>query len=499
MHPQIQEPEAGECPLCGMPLVLQPSGGPSTQPAAVADVAHEVWTCSMHPRIQLPRPGKCPICGMNLIPLEASGAEEGPRTLAMSEEDRKLAQIVTAPVERRFVTANVRMVGKVDFDETRVKAISAWLPGRVDRLYVDYTGITVKKGEHVALVYSPDLLTAQQELIEARRWVDARVPEPSDFLREASVRTLQSAREKLRLLGLSERQVAAIEERGTAEDQVLITSPLAGIVVEKHLQEGDYVRTGSRLYAIADLSHLWVRLDAFESDLQWLRYGQEVTIEAEALPGERFRGFIAFIDPVLHPHTRTVKVRVNVANPQAKLKPEMFVRAIVSSQVAGAGRVMETHLAGKWIGPMHPEVIRDEPGSCPVCGMPLVRSEELGYVSAEGEDVRPVVVPASAVLRTGKRAVVYVEVTGAEMPTYEGREVVLGPRAGDDYVIKKGLQAGERVVLQGNFKIDSALQIRAKPSMMSPEGGAPAPVHQHGDGGMPAASRETRDDEHARH
>jgi Cu(I)/Ag(I) efflux system membrane fusion protein len=491
MHPVVQQAESGDCPICGMALVQRE--GAATQPAADGPAGAERWTCSMHPQIQLPRPGKCPICSMDLIPLQAPTGDGGPRTLTMSAEDRKLAQVVTAAVERRLVTAEVRMVGKVDFDETQVKTVSAWVPGRVDRLFIDYTGIPVKKGEHLALLYSPELLTAQQELIEARRWVDAQVPEPSAFLREAGVRTLDSAREKLRLLGLSDVQVREIEERGTAEDRVLITSTATGVVVQKHLQEGDYVKTGGRLYAIANLVQLWVKLDAYESDLPWLHYGQPVAIEAEALPGDVFEGIISFIDPVLDPRTRTVKVRVNVENREGKLKPEMFVRAVVSSQLASAGRVVASRLAGKWVSPMHPEIIRDRPGACPVCGMPLVRAEELGYVTAENGDLPPIVVPVTAVLRTGKRAVVYVEKPDADLPTYEGREIVLGPRAGDDYVVLEGLHAGERVVVHGNFKIDSALQIQAKPSMMSPEGGAPPPVHDHGGkggGGAPSPGKD---------
>jgi len=171
--------------------------------------------------------------------------------------------------------------------------------------------------------------------------------------------------------------------------------------------------------------------------------------------------------------TRTVKVRVNVPNPDGKLKPGMFVRGVVQSQVATGGRVMDPGLAGKWVSPMHPEVVKDGPGSCDVCGMALVRAEDLGYVAAEVRDEdKPLAIPASAPLITGKRAVVYVETPQADRPTFEGREVVLGPRAGDYYLVESGLEEGERVVTQGNFRIDSALQILAKPSMMSPEADA---------------------------
>ena len=163
-----------------------------------------------------------------------------------------------------------------------------------------------------------------------------------------------------------------------------------------------------------------------------------------------------------------MKVRVNVSNEDGRLKPEMFVRAIVKSNVAAGGRVLDASLAGKWISPMHPEIVKDQPGDCDICGMPLVRAESLGYVTAEPTDAaKPLIVPTSAVLLTGTRAIVYVQIPDADKPTYEGREIVIGPRAGDFYLVKSGLNEGDLVVTNGNFKLDSALQISAKPSMMT--------------------------------
>jgi Cu(I)/Ag(I) efflux system membrane fusion protein len=246
---------------------------------------------------------------------------------------------------------------------------------------------------------------------------------------------------------------------------------MSGIVIHKNAVEGMYVNTGTKIYTIADLSRVWIKLDAYESDISWLRYGQSVEFEIEAYPGETFKGRIAFIDPVLNPTTRTVKVRVNVTNPDLKLKPEMFVRAVVRSKLSVFGNVMEPELAGKWISPMHPEIVKDGPGTCDVCGMPLVKAEELGYTAASTEDKEaPLVIPSSAPLITGTRAVVYVAVPGKE-GIFEGKEIALGPRAGDYYIVKEGLQEGENVVVNGAFKIDSDLQIQAKPSMMSPQHG----------------------------
>ena len=389
-----------------------------------------IWTCSMHPQIRQPNPGRCPICGMDLVPISSGGGEEdeGPRELSMSETARKLAEITTAPVERRPVAAEIRMVGKVDYDETRLGYITARVPGRLDRLYVDYTGVSVDTGDPMVSLYSPELLAAQEELLQAIEVVGKLRNGSSKIVQRTAHGTVEAVREKLRLWGLTSEQIAEIEHQGEATDHVTIYAPLRGTVIHKDAFVGMYVTTGTRIYTLADLSRVWINLDAYESDIQWIQVGQEVEFTAEAYPGEVFTGQIAFVDPVLTPRTRTVKLRVEVENPEERLKPEMFVRAIVRAQIS---------------------------------------------------DPDPLVIPASAPLITGTRSVAYVEIPDREKPTYEGREIVLGPRAGEHYLVQDGLHEGERVVVHGSFKIDSALQILAKPSMMNPEGGVAGGGHQH--------------------
>ena len=348
---------------------------------------------------------------------------------------------------------------------------------------MDYTGIPVREGDHLVYMYSPEVLAAQEELIQALRALKSLERSDIEIIRETAQATVEAARGKLRLWGLLPEQIKEIEERGKTTDHITIYAPISGIVIHKDAVEGMYVQTGTRIYTIADFSQVWVWLDAYESDLTWLRFGQEAELTSEAYPGEVFKGRISFIDPVLNEKTRTVKLRVNVANLDAKLKPGMFVRAVVHSKVAQGGKVMAPDLVGKWISPMHPEIIKDAPGKCDICGMDLVRAAELGYVSADAAKAEmPLVIPVSAALLTGKRAVCYVQLPDTEKPTYQGREVVLGPRAGDYYIVRSGLSEGELVVTQGNFKIDSALQIQAKPSMMSPagsSGGGSGQHHQH--------------------
>ena len=439
----------------------------------------QIWTCSMHPQILQPKPGKCPICFMDLVPVDTSG-EAGPREISFSKDALKLMEIQTTPVERKFVEAQIRMAGKVDYDETKLKHITAWVLGRIDRLYVDFTGTQVIKNDHMVYLYSPELISTQAEFLQAAKSVQNIKPDSSELIKRSIRATLEAASEKLRLLGLTEQQIEKIEETGQATDHITIYAPIGGIVIDKHVTEGTYVQTGTKIYTIADLSQLWVQLDAYESDMMWIRYGQEVEFTTEAYPGEVFKGRISFISPTVNPKTRTIKVRVNVGNPEGKLKPEMFVRAVVRSNIAAGGKVMDTDMAGKWICPMHPSIVKDDAGECDICQMDLVTTESLGYVKADLPSQAPLVIPATAPLITGKRAVVYVRRTDVEKPTFEGREVVLGPRANNHYIVKSGLAEGEIVVTNGNFKIDSALQIQAKPSMMNPEGQkAPIGSHDH--------------------
>jgi len=439
---------------------------------------NQVWTCSMHPNVQLPESGQCPICFMDLIPLESGSSSLEPNQLSMSESAMKLANIETIPASMGIAELEIHLSGKVKYDESRIGNITAWVPGRLERMFVDYTGISVKKGDHMMELYSPELYTAQEELIQARKLFDSNKGQ-SVIGKKTIKATLQASREKLRLMGLLDEQIQKIEESDSPSNLTTVYSPMSGVVIQKNGVEGAYVKTGTNIYTIADLSRVWVIFDAYESDLPWLAFGQKVTFSAEAIPGETFEGRVAFIDPVLDAKTRTVKVRMNVLNPNGMIKPGMFVHGTIHATLDGDGKAINPELANKWICPMHPEVVRDQKGDCDVCGMDLVKSESLGIVHTPYHQHENLLIPASAVLKTGNRAIVYVKISGEE-PTFEGREVVLGSRVGDKYIVRSGLKEGELVVKKGNFKIDSAMQIAAKPSMMNPSGGPSGMGHNHG-------------------
>ena len=436
---------------------------------APADV---VWTCSMDPQVQLPAFGDCPICGMALIPLDPAGSGGGAWELALSPEAAARAGIEASVAAEGLAVLELGLVGRVAVDETRVASLTSWVAGRLDRLYVDYTGVLLRAGDHVAEVYSPTLFAAQEEWLQARAALAGLAPDAPEFQRTTRTSTLDAATERLRQLGVSEEQLTDLAERGTPKQHVTLNAPFGGVVTAKRALEGGYVERGTVIVELAALDHVWVELEAYESDLPALRLGQDVSFRAEGRPGEVFHSRIAWLDPLLDPRTRTATVRLNVQNTSAELKPGTFVRATIDVVLDGRGRAIGADLSDKWLCPMHPDVVRDGPTDCPVCGMDLELGSELGLSSA-GTSGPPLLIPTSAVLWTGKRSVVYVEdlSAGPERRGFLGREVELGPRVGEEYIVLDGLMAGERVVTRGAFVIDSELQIRAKRSMLHPEVG----------------------------
>lgn len=453
----------------------QPEEVQEEHAAHTDEVAEEptLYTCSMHPSVRLPDPdAKCPICFMDLIPVtEDAGGSSA--SLVLSEAAAAASRIETAKAAEFFPTAEVRLYGKLTYDETSVARLTAYFPARIDRLFVNYVGVPVARGDHLAEVYSPELLAAFEELRQALRAADESRTS-SELVRSATQDTLAAAREKLRLFGLTDEQVMAVEDGSFGSDRLTVYSPIGGIVTHLAAREGDYVGTGEPIATVANLSRLWLDLEAYESQMPLLRWGQPVEFTVESHPGERFEGRISFIEPIVDERTRTAAVRVAVDNADGRLKPGMFASAVVRPRVAADGAVVSDELAGRWVSPMHPTVVKDGPGECDVCGMDLVPAESLGVVGDPEAAVAPLVIPRSAVLFTGTRSVVYVEEANTDRPTYEAREVTLGARAGEFYVVREGLEPSEAVVVSGAFRIDSAMGIAAKPSMMvgEPSGGS---------------------------
>jgi Cu(I)/Ag(I) efflux system membrane fusion protein len=374
----------------------------------------QVWTCSMHPQIRQAKPGKCPLCAMDLIPVKTADAIDEattPGSITLSKEAVALANIRTTQVKRSKPVKEVRLYGNIQPDERLIRSLVAHTGGRIEKLFVGFTGETIRKGQKVATLYSPELLNAQQELLEASKIGSGESPAgPSSAL-------LEAAREKLRLLKLTDAQIAAIEESKQTSPLVDILAHTEGTVTARKVSQGDYVNPGTVLFELSDFSTVWAMFDAYEADLPYLKPGDKLTYTLQALPGRRYSGRIAFIDPSLDKTTRTAKVRVETANPGWLLKPEMYAQAVIEA-------------------------------------------------SLDGEE-NSLIVPKTAVLWTGKRSIVYVKQPDASMPIFSLREVELGASLGDAYIILSGIEEGEEIVTGGTFAVDAGAQLEGKRSMMN--------------------------------
>lgn len=377
------------------------------------------WTCSMHPQIRQDKPGLCPICAMDLVPVKKGGGGSDtnidPDAIQLSEEAMALADVQTTRVSRENPIKKVRLYGKIAPDERSLQSQTAYVGGRIENLNVEFTGESVRAGQTLATLYSPELFTAQQELLEA-----VRMQQPQ---------LVQAAREKLHLWNLTEAQIDAFLQSGKASPTVEIKSNTSGIVMAKRVSRGDYVQQGAVLFDVANLSRVWAMFDAFETDLPFLSKGDRVEFILPAFPGKKFSGRISFIDPIVNATTRTARVRVDVANAGQELKPEMYATAEIDAPLKG---------------------YKDQ-----------------------------IVVPQSAVLWTGKRAIVYVRQPDTSVPTFLMREVELGPSLGGAYVVLSGLTDGEQIVTDGVFSIDASAQLEGKRSMMNNDNTAAQPMTGH--------------------
>jgi len=345
------------------------------------------WVCSMDSQIKQDGPGRCPICGMDLVPMreDAGGGEKA--SLRLSERARHLASVNTTQVNYKKLFKSIYTVGKIDYDEGRVAYVTAWVSGRVDKLYVNFTGSIVKKGEHLIYLYCPDLLSAQDEYLLAYLGIEqlkqsplpgafAQIPLPGAIAQSplpgviASSRSLlESARRRLLLWGITVEQIEELERTQKPQIHLTIYAPIGGTIIDKKAFKGLYFKTGDRLFTIADLSRVWLYLDIYEYDIPWIRYGQDVEVITESHPGEVFHGTVVLIDPFLDEMTRTVKVRINMDNKEGKLKPGMYVNARFKASLGSEGIIFESSIKGRYMCPMHPDVISDKQDNCPECGM----------------------------------------------------------------------------------------------------------------------------------
>ena len=404
-------------------------------------------------------PGRCPVCAMELVEATGGGGGDG-ISVTIEPSARRLVGIQTAMSKMGEVNRTIRTIGSIDFDESQLSTISAYIDGRLEKMYANYAGVKVNEGDDLALIYSPQLYTAQTEFITSMN-SDGKIGR----FQIAGGDLNKMARENLAELGMTQSQIDQLGKSGKPMSRIRIKSPQSGTVIEKSAVEGDYVKTGHKLYRVADLSSVWLMLDLFPDDASAVRFGQQVEAEIQSMPGEVFTGRVAFIDPTVNPKTRTVRVRVEIMNFDGKLRPGDYATARVTVPAIPMDQVYDPALANKFISPMHPQVIRDEAGKCPLCDMDLVPTSQLGFASEPLPMQQVVTVPRDAVLLAGENSVIYVE---TEPGRFEIRRVTIGPMNRKKAVIVEGLSAGETVATGGNFLIDSQMQLAGNPSLMDP-------------------------------
>ncbi|WP_289645029.1 efflux RND transporter periplasmic adaptor subunit [Maribacter aestuarii] len=370
--------------------------------------ADQMWTCSMHPQVMQPEPGDCPICGMDLIPAESSAVGLALNEIKMTKNAMALANIRTTIVGNGTAENDgmISLSGKIQMNEEENAIQASYFDGRIERLNVNYEGQEVKKGQLLATIYAPNLIAAQQELITAAS------------LKESQPALYKAVRNKLKLWKLSENQINSIEESGSVKENFPIYATISGTVSEKMASEGDYIKQGQPIVKVSNLNSVWAEFDAYENQISKFKIGQKIEITTNAYPNQEFDATVTFIDPVLNTQTRTVTVRANLNNNKGIFKPGMFVTGKIKSKSTDS-------------------------------------KEQL-------------VIPASAVMWTGERSVVYIK-TDANEPIFKMQEITLGNRNGDMYTVVAGLQDGDEIVTNGTFTVDAAAQLQGKASMMNQE------------------------------
>lgn len=419
MNPQNRSDKPGKAPD-GMDLVPVYD---EAQPAKATEKKILYWVDPMHPAYKSDKPGIAPDCGMDLVPVyEESGGSgvssaAGYAAITIPADRQQLIGVQLGKAERRDLHTTLRAVGHVAADETRLAHIHTKFDGYIDHLNVDYTGMEIRKGQPLLSIYSPDLVATQQEFLLAAR-AKAKLSTGGAALSSSGDALYESARTRLLLWDITPGEIKRLETEGTVRKTLTLYSPVNGIVMTKTAVEGLRVAPGDSLFDIADLSRVWVLADVYESEIAFVKLGQEATVALSYLPGREWKGKVTFIAPTVDPMTRTVTVRLELPNPTGELKPEMFADVLLHHTT---------------------------------------------------RDV--VAVPESAVLQTGSRSIVFVAKGEGR---FEPREVTTGTKSDAWYEIKSGINEGEEVVMQANFLIDSESRLKAALAEMSGPSAAPA-------------------------
>jgi RND family efflux transporter MFP subunit len=371
----------------------------------------EQYQCPMHPTYISDQEGECPICGMNLVPIEEeeegmeTQMEMGRATVRIKPEMQQLIGVKTEEARIRPLSKTIRTVGKVDYDETRLYHIHTKVTGWIEDLNVDYTGRLVHKGEKLLTIYSPELVSTQEEYLLALKARESLEKSPFEEIASGGETLREATKRRLILWDITDDQIRQLEKDGKVQTKMTLYSPVKGFVMKKFAQEGLFVSPGMHLYEIADLSTVWIYADIYEYEVPFIHEGQKARVSLPYSPGEVLEGKVTYVYPTLEPKTRTVKVRLEFPNPDGRLKPEMFTNVQIDA--------------------------------------------EMGSMLA---------IPEESVIDTGTRQVVFIDQGEGK---FEPREVKLGVRVDRYYEVIEGLSERETVVTSANFLIDSESKLRA--------------------------------------
>jgi Cu(I)/Ag(I) efflux system membrane fusion protein len=386
--------------------------------AAKAEAAKTQYQCPMHPSYVSDRPGQCPICKMDLVPMQPAAAAGGPlpvvagrAMVALSPERRQLLGVRSEAVTRRHLDRTIRTVGRVAMDERRLHHVHTKYEAYVEKLYVNFIGQMVRKGDHLAALYAPELVATQQEYLLAYRAQQRLSASGIPSVAKGGSDLLEAARQRLLFWDVAPADIEALERTGQVQRTVDLHAELPGYVLQKSAVHGMRVTPADILFDIADLSAVWILADVYESDLATVELGMAAEVTLPYQPGRTWRGTVAFVNPIVEPGTRTVKVRVEVANQDYALKPDMFADVVLRRELGDA-----------------------------------------------------LFVPESAVLKPGDRQIVFLDRGDGRL---EPREIETGARVEGGYAVLSGIAEGDKVVTSANFLIDSESSLKAALSSMS--------------------------------
>jgi len=381
-----------------------------TPPASNSTGAHTIlyWYDPMHPAYRSDKPGKAPDCGMTLVPKypdDESMATMPTGTVVIPPEKQVLAGVRTAIVERKPLIREIRTTAQIVADETKIAHVHVKVAGYIDKVYVDFVGQLVKKGDPLFTLYSPDLVSTEEEYLIAKRGDATLAHSPFKEVSQGAESLLQSTRQRLKLWDISDQQIAQLDSSGKVNKDLIFYSPITGFVTDRKAFPETSVNPDTELYTVSDLSSVWANVDIFEYEVPFVHLGQHVSLSLSYYPGKTYSGPISYIYPTVDPQSRTVKVRVQIANPGFLLKSQMFADAAVRVDYGNK-----------------------------------------------------IVIPQEAVINSGTQQQVFVLHPGG---IFEPRKITLGPVVEGSVAVLTGLKPGETVVTSGNFLVDSESKLKS--------------------------------------